>query len=519
MDDPFASSGSEAPPPYLGASQPPGISERMQALMSRAEQEIAEQRQLQALVGEVRQSLAQIQEEIRQAAGAHTLEMVRGEVTSLGSEVRSSTTMIGERLEAVVRAVGASAQVMQGVGQQLDRITELLNHQQQQIAGLTAAVAQQRDLVGAIPDGVNARVRAATDELRTEVRDAVGSVAGSVASVGGEVTAVAGEVAAVRGDLGAVRGEVTAVGNDVGDVRQVVAQRGTDLAALRERLDAVAAEVRTDSASSLRALGERIDAAVLALAEALLRPRLGAVPEAAPAAGDDEDVPTTATMTMPVVAPPWAGAAAGDDSPAAEDEAGDEPVEEAAEAPEPTEDAEPAEAPFGEVPAVEPEATGDASRDYADQADEPDATAEPAVADEEPDASPAAVDDAAPEEPEEEHAVEPEAPAAAEDTVQTEDTDETDDTDDDEDFEDDAPSDEVPLDSWPTDAPGAPPGAPSVWGWDGPGAAAPAERRPDPAEEADPGQPEQPEQSDQGEQPDDEAGQREKRRPWWRPGR
>ncbi len=57
MDDPFGSSGSEAPPPYLGAPQPPGISERMQALMSRAEQEIAEQRQLQVLIGEVRQSL------------------------------------------------------------------------------------------------------------------------------------------------------------------------------------------------------------------------------------------------------------------------------------------------------------------------------------------------------------------------------------------------------------------------------------------------------------------------------
>ncbi len=271
MDDSFADSGSEAPPPYLGSGQPPGISERMQALMSRAEQEIAEQRQLQTLVAEVRQSLAQLQDEMHQAAGEHTLEIVRGEVTGLASEVRGSTTAFGERLDAVVRAVGASAQVMQNVGQRLDRLTELVTAQQEQIAALSAAVTR-----GGEPD--------------PEVREHVG--------------------------------------------------------ALRQRLDEVAGEVRSDAAATLRSLADRIDSAVIALAEALLRPRGGADSLPPPTAADreatdddeDDEMPMTATMTVPVVpaSAPWTDASeqaddddeeTAPDAPHADEDVEDEPVE------------------------------------------------------------------------------------------------------------------------------------------------------------------------------------------------
>lgn len=323
MDDRFATSGAEAPPPYLGAAQPAGgMSERMQSLLSRAvEDQMAEQRQLQTLINDVRQSLAQIQEEIRQAAGAHTLEVVRGEVTSLGSEVRASTTMLGERLEAVVRAVGAGAQVMQGVGQQLDRVTELLNAQQQQIAALSGSVTQHGESLAALPESVGTRATASAQQVRNDV------------------SGVSSEVAAVREDVGGVRDEV---------------------AELRARLDGVLADVRTDSAASVRALGDRIDAAVLALAEALLRPRQGAVisaePDPAPSDQDDDrDVPATATMTMPVAPErPWSGAAsAPDDADAVSEEPETPPVVEDEAPPEPEEPEEPET--LVEEPDIEPD--------------------------------------------------------------------------------------------------------------------------------------------------------------------
>ena len=76
---------------------------------------------------------------------------------------------------------------------------------------------------------------------------------------------------AAAGDLDAVRAEV---------------------AALRERLDGVAGELRTDSAASLRALNEHIDSAVLTLAEALMWPRGGGDP--APVTAPDAAAPARA---------------------------------------------------------------------------------------------------------------------------------------------------------------------------------------------------------------------------------
>ncbi|MDQ1712014.1 MAG: hypothetical protein QOE45_1464 [Frankiaceae bacterium] len=464
MDDPFASSsGSEAPPPYLGAGQPPGISERMQALMSRAEQEIAEQRQLQALVGEVRQALGTLQDEMRTVAGAETLESVREEVNGVGAEVRASTTLIGERLEAVVRAVGASAQVMQGVGDQLERITELLNQQQQQIGTLTTAVAQQRDELGALPETIGDRT------------------AGPVADVGDQVAAVSGAVSSVSGAVGAV--------ND-------------DVAALRGRLDDVAVEIRSDAVAALRTMGERIDGAVIALAEALLRPRGGgsAAAPAAPAepaadasvaseSGDEEDAPTTSVMTVPV-SPPWAGAANGStDAPeTAEPEVEDESV-----ADEPDEAQ--AEVETFEVPGVVPDETGDVADTADEDDDEPAEAVETEVAETEneqesveevpldawpADAGPDAADETPETETSEAETSETEAPETEAPEAET-------------------PEAETPEAERPADEP------PATWGWDTPVEDVAGERQPD-----QPGLADDPEESDNPEQ--------QKRRPWWRPG-
>ena len=244
----------DAPPPYLGGTAPGGgqMSERMQSLLSRAvEDQMAEQRQLQTLVNDIRTSLAQLQEEVRQGAGAHTLEQVRGEVTGLGAELRSSTTLLGERLEAVVRAVTASAQAAQAVGAQMQGMQEQLGAHQQAIAALPAAVQH------------------------------------AAAEAGPGDTAVRDEMAALRAEMAQLR---AATGELV----------RTEVAGLRTGLQAEVAALRAAGTSNadeaVRRVSAHVDTAVFALAEALLRPR-GAAPALPPVAA-----PTRA-VAPPVVAP------------------------------------------------------------------------------------------------------------------------------------------------------------------------------------------------------------------------
>ena len=167
MDDRFTSTpgpGEIPPATGGGAAQAAGMSDRMQSLLSRAvEDQMNEQRQLQTLIGEVRQSLLQLQEEVRDTANAQTLELVRSELTGVAGEVRSSTTMFGERLEAVVRAVTASAQAMQTLSQQVGAVNESLVAQQQLLN------AQQQQLGAVMSTLGELRTAGSTDALRADV--------------------------------------------------------------------------------------------------------------------------------------------------------------------------------------------------------------------------------------------------------------------------------------------------------------------------------------------------------------
>ena len=242
MDERFPGSpGPDAPPPYLGGGAPGAgqVSERMQSLLSRAvEDQMAEQRQLQLLVNDIRASLAQLQEEVRQNAGAQSLEVVRGEVGGLGAEVRSSTAVIGERLEAVVRAVTASVQAVQSVSGQLERIHEQLGYQQQVMASLPATVQR------AVAEGT----------ADTAVRD--------------ELVALRAEIAQMRAATGElVRGEVGTMGHGV-------QSQVAELRAFVEReVTATQEASRSGTEALARQLTAHVDTAVMALVEALLRRR------------------------------------------------------------------------------------------------------------------------------------------------------------------------------------------------------------------------------------------------------
>ncbi|HVE99243.1 MAG TPA: hypothetical protein VNA12_08695 [Mycobacteriales bacterium] len=297
MDESFPGSpGPDAPPPYLGGSAPGAgqVSERMQSLLSRAvEDQMAEQRQLQLLVNDIRATLAQLQQDIRQLAGGQSTEAVRADITTLGGEVRGSSAQLGERLEAVVRAVTASVQAVQSVTAQLDRVHEQLNHQQQVLATLPATVQRAaaeatptdnaiRDEMAALRAEI-AQMRAATGEL---VRGEVGGLGHGVRS----------DVAALRNTIGSeVGGLGHEVRTEVAGLRDALGGELADVRALVEReIAAVRAATRADAEETARSVTTHVDTAVLALAEALLRRRGGGAVQPTPTPAYDEAAPPAA---------------------------------------------------------------------------------------------------------------------------------------------------------------------------------------------------------------------------------
>ena len=149
-------------PPSAGSG---AVSERMQALLSRAvEEQVNEQREVQSLLSEVRNALTQVQRDGRAAPagqadlGAH--------LANHASETRTQLTLLDERLEAIVRAVGTSAQVLQGISGQLERLGDAIKEQTAN-AGRSEPVAQVRREVSDL--------RSRVDAMESSVR---GDVAG-----------------------------------------------------------------------------------------------------------------------------------------------------------------------------------------------------------------------------------------------------------------------------------------------------------------------------------------------------
>jgi len=96
---------------------------------------------VQSLLGEVRNALAEVQRDARVSPGGQA--DFRADLANHASETRSQLTLLDERLEAIVRAVGTSAQVLQGISVQLERFGELITAQAAE-GGRTEPVAQVR---------------------------------------------------------------------------------------------------------------------------------------------------------------------------------------------------------------------------------------------------------------------------------------------------------------------------------------------------------------------------------------
>src|SRR4051794_6575201 len=89
-----------------GSGTPP-MSERMQALLSRAvEDQLSEQRQVAGAMTEVRNSLAQLGadlQQLRATAGGAADEEIQRQVAGVAHDVREAIRVLGDRIDRVNR--------------------------------------------------------------------------------------------------------------------------------------------------------------------------------------------------------------------------------------------------------------------------------------------------------------------------------------------------------------------------------------------------------------------------------
>jgi hypothetical protein len=155
-----------------GLSSPEGtdVGERMQQLLSQAvDEQVNEQRQLQALLVEVRGALGNIQDEVRAASP----DSLRTELSEHVRDTGSQLTVLDERLQAMLGAVETSAQVLQGISEKLERIADLVRDE----AATTARAEPVAEVRQEVAD-LRQRIDGIEDVLRTEVsglQDRLGS--------------------------------------------------------------------------------------------------------------------------------------------------------------------------------------------------------------------------------------------------------------------------------------------------------------------------------------------------------
>lgn len=213
------------------------MSERMQALLSRAaEEQLIEQRQVSSVLGELRGLITGLAEQLRSTASSARLDSLGGDLTALSTELRQSTAALGERVDALARALdeqrssSASGTADQGSGMQAlavrtSALADDLSVHSAALERLTAAV----DGLQHFPDAL-----AGLQGELSGLHDQLGPLA-EVRTTLVELTARTGELEAVRPELAALgtrlQGLATLTANDL-----VRARDGLQ-SAMTERLD------------------------------------------------------------------------------------------------------------------------------------------------------------------------------------------------------------------------------------------------------------------------------------------
>ena len=229
----------------MPAEAPGGqTADRMQALLSAAaEEQVREQRAVSTVLAELRAQVASLTDGVRAAASDATVERLSGVVSTVVADLRTSTSLLGQRIEALSKRIDAVATDTAAPTEQAAV----------RLAGLSADVAAQGELV----EGMSA----ALDQL---------------AGFPGALAAMQKDVAGLHDRLQPL-GEVRSGISDLGArTSQALDQLRPQIDALQAKLDSIG---NVPDAERLRdavvdALGHRLDK----LEQAAERPVVG--PEA-----------------------------------------------------------------------------------------------------------------------------------------------------------------------------------------------------------------------------------------------
>jgi len=158
--------------PGLSSPESTGVGERMQQLLSQAvDEQVNEQRQLQALLVEVRAALGNIQDEVRAASP----DSLRTELSDHVRDTGSQLTVLDERLQAMLGAVETSAQVLQGISERLERIADLVRDEAattaraEPVAEVRQEVAELRQRIDGIEGVLRSEVSGLHDRLGSDL--------------------------------------------------------------------------------------------------------------------------------------------------------------------------------------------------------------------------------------------------------------------------------------------------------------------------------------------------------------
>ncbi len=193
-------------PPGLPRSTPPGgqVSDRMQALLSRAvEEQVSEQRSVSLVLAELRSQVAGLAETLRLTASDAAVERLGGVVSHVVADLRTSTSLLGQRIEALSKRLETVA-------------AEAVTPNEQAVVRLSALAAD----VGA--------QREAVDQMREAVQ---------------HLGAFPAALAALQRDVAGMHDRLQPLADLRSHVADLGATSGGSADALRPRLDALEAKI------------------------------------------------------------------------------------------------------------------------------------------------------------------------------------------------------------------------------------------------------------------------------------
>ena len=291
----------ETPAGPPGTTPPGGqVSDRMQALLSRAvEEQVSEQRAVSTLLAELRAQVGSLSDLVRLAASDASVERLGGVVSTVVADLRTATSLLGQRIDAVAKRVEAvAADAVAPTEQAAVRLAALsgdISTQGDAVDRMQAAVAQMAGFPAALAAlqkdvaGMHDRLQPLV-EIQAEIGDLGARTSGGLAAIRPALDALSTKVDALADGVAPDRvrdGIVDALSGRLDKLEEAAARPVVGPDALRGSLGDLRASI--DSA-----MGHRFEELTAALGA--VENRLGQIGERLADVGDAAGgVPALAT--------------------------------------------------------------------------------------------------------------------------------------------------------------------------------------------------------------------------------